>query len=281
MFLSDLRGQEIIDESVSTEIALTEDGDEFGRGYIERDYAEQPVGSVEFATPFSLDLLPRSDWPGYLERQEKRGSLISKTRALYKLKSSNQGRLGYCWIHGCVNAMRLLRALHDMPYADLEATMAGALVKNYANRGGNTPEAIRHLAKIGVCTTRFWQPNSLDRSQDTPAMRANAARYKLLEWWELKSNSFAHLATCLLYGLPVVIGLSWWSHMIVAQDLVRIGADEWGVRIWNSWGDGWGDNGEKILTEGKAIAFDQMAPRLVSQTYDADDAAANPYEIAE
>lgn len=188
---------------------------------------------------------------------------------------------GNCWIHGCVNAMRLLRAQYGMPYADLEPTMAGALIKNYRNQGGNTPEAIRHLARLGVCTTRFWKPNSLDRSQDTPEMRANAAKYKLTEWWELKSNNFGQLATCLLLGYPVVIGLSWWGHMIVAMDLVKLGRDEFGVRIWNSWGDGWGDKGEKILTEKKATAFDQMCPRVVTHTYDSDDVGyVNPYIVA-
>lgn len=264
MFLSDLRGQELIKERTKEPLPKVLQDGKVGSGYIERDYTAIPVGSIEFATRMPIKTIPRSQWSAMIERNEKLGATLSAIRRQHQLKSSNQGKLGYCWIHGCVNGMRLLRARHQQSYADLEPTSAGAIIKNYRNQGGNTPEAIRHLAKVGVATTEFWKPNSLDRKLDTPAMRENSARHRLTEWWELKSNSFEELATCLLLGFPVTIGLSWWGHMIVAMDLVKIGSDEFGVRIWNSWGDGWGDRGEKILVQQKAIAFDQMCPRVVT-----------------
>lgn len=281
MFLSDLRGQEIIKERTKEPIPKALQKGKVGSGYIERDYSAIPEGSIEFATRMPIKPIPRSQWGAIIERNEKLGANISSIRRLHQLKSSNQGSLGYCWIHGCCNGMRLLRAQNQQTYADLEPTSAGAIIKNYRNQGGNTPEAIRHLATVGVATSEFWTPNKLNRAFDTPKMRENAARHRLTEWWELKSNSFDELATCLLLGYPVTLGLSWWSHMIVAMDLVKLGADEFGVRIWNSWGDGWGDNGEKILVQQKAIAFDQMCPRVVTLADLGPQAtSASPYGIA-
>lgn len=233
-------------------------GERMSRGYHPRDYRKVPPGSLACAAPFPIDTIPRSEWRERIEEKEKTKSTWHDIRKAAGLKSTNQNGLGYCWIHGCVNAVRLARARDGQDYADLEPTSAGALIKNYRNVGGNTPEAIRHLAEHGVATTEFWPPNSLDRSHDNEATRANAKKHRITEWWELASNNFDQMATCLLLGLPVPCGFSWWGHLVCAMDLVAVGGD-FGIRIWNSWSDNWGDNGEGILEGKKKIAFDQFA----------------------
>lgn len=235
-----------------------------GFGYLPRDYSTQPLGSVEYATPFSLPTIDRALWPELIAMQEKASSRMSDIRKYHKLKSTNQNPLPYCWIHGSVNPMRLLRAKNGLKYADLEPTSAGALIKRYRKSGGNTPEAIKHLAEIGVATTSYWPRNSLSPANDTPAMRANAKLHRITEWWELRSNNFNQLATAILLGYAPTIGLMWWKHMVTALDLVVLGRNEFGIRFWNSWGDGYGEAGEGILTESKATAFDQMVARSVT-----------------
>lgn len=235
-----------------------------GFGYVPRDYTEVPEGELEFSIPFDLPIIPRAQWPDLIKKQAEDRSRVSDHRHYHKLKSSNQNPLPYCWIHGCVNAMRLKRAMMRQPYADLEPTAPGALIKNFRRVGGNTPESVKHLAREGCPTTRFWKPNSLSRAQVTPEMKENALLHRITEWYELKRNNFDQLATALLHGFPCVIGLSWWSHMIVAMDLVDLGRGEFGVLIWNSWGDGWKDQGEAVLPERKATAFDQIAVRQVT-----------------
>jgi hypothetical protein len=265
MYLSNLRNLRtgntlpIISESFAPDIPAGE-----GYGYVPRDYNQIPLGSLPYTTAFDIPVIPSSDWPALLEAQEASRARMSDLRAFHNLKSSNQNPLPYCWIHGCVNPMRLLRAQQGQPYSDLEPTSAGALIKNFRSVGGNTPESVRHLAEKGVTTTEFWPRNRLDRSLNTEESRKNAYAHRLLEWWELRPNNFDQLATCLLLGFAPTIGLMWWSHMIVALDLVRLGRNEYGVRIWNSWGDGYGENGEAVLPESKSIAFDQMCARTIT-----------------
>lgn len=266
MFLSNLKNLTtgntipIISETYTPDIPAGE-----GYGYVPRDYSQIPLGSLPYTTPLSVPVIPRSEWPELIKAQEESKARMSDIRARAKLKSSNQNPLPYCWIHGCVNPMRLLRAQQKQPYSDLEPTSAGAIITNYRSVGGNTPESIKHLAERGVATTEFWPRNALNRKHDNEESRKNAFAHRLLEWWELRSNNFDQLATCLLLGYAPTIGLMWWSHMIVALDLVLVGRNAFGVRIWNSWGDGYGENGEAILPEAKAIAFDQMCARVVTK----------------
>ena len=234
-------------------------------GYVPRDYRLEPEGTVSCAAPFPIPTIPRSEWADRIEELDKKKTRISDVRRSAGMPSSDQDGIPYCWIHGCVNALRLLRQVQGQPYQELEPTSAGALIKNYRKRGGNTPEAVRHLAEHGVATRDFWPKNSLSRSNDTPEMRENARRHRYREWWELRPNNFDQLITCLLLRFPVAIGLMWWGHMVCAMDAVVLGRDEFGVLIWNSWGDRWEDNGQGILVQKKATAFDQMCPRVPTQ----------------
>lgn len=268
MYQSDLSGQLVIGDDNWQQFAGNQivDGREVLRGYVPRDYSKVPPGSVAYAAPFPIDTIPQSEWRDRIEEREKTKSTWHDIRKQAGLKSTNQGSIPYCWIHGCVNAVRLARCRDGQEYADLEPTSAGALIKRYRKVGGNTPEAIRHLAEHGVATTEHWPPNSLDRNHDNEATRENAKKHRITEWWELRSNNFEEMATCLLLGLPVPCGFMWWGHLVCAMDLVAVGSD-FGIRIWNSWGDNWGDNGEGILEGSKKVAFDQFA--LCTSTWSA------------
>ena len=79
----------------------------------------------------------------------------------------------------------------------------------------------------------------------------------------MQPRNFDQLATCLLSGIPVAIGLNWWSHEVTAMDLVETSPGVFGVRIWNSWGDGWEDRGMAVLSQSKATPDDAVAPRVV------------------
>lgn len=235
------------------------DGVKMGTGYVKRDYRKQPAGTIAFAAPFPLPVIPRSQWETIIRVMDETKTRISDYRRRYNLPSSNQGQTNYCWCHGCVNALRLRRSIEGQPNVMLNAAGAAAIIKRGRNVGGNTPEAIKHLAAAGVPEPEFWPGNSTSLSNVNEAMKQNALKYRFNRWFELPSNSFDYLMTSLMYRLPCPIGLSWWGHLIVAMDPVIISPGKFGVRIWNSWGDSWKDNGESVLTESKAKAFDQFA----------------------
>lgn len=159
-----------------------------------------------------------------------------------------------CWAHSSTSAMLIARALANEPYADLSAFMVACIIKNYQDEGGWGAESLEFIAQNGIPTSEFWPQQSMSRSNDNPAMRANAALHKYTQWRDLDDsgpNVKPQLVTSLLMGFPVVVDYDWWSHSICALDLVSLNPFQ--IRIWNSWGDSWSENGTGILEGGKAI----------------------------
>ena len=231
-------------------------------GYIARDYQALPRGRVAYTAPFDLTPIPKSEWKDRIDYLKEQKAGLKDVVVAHSLKPSDQNGYRYCWAHGTVNAMRVLRAKEGQPYADLSATAVAAQIKNFRDQGGNTFDAIPFVAEHGVPTFANWPQNKVDRKYVTEAMKDEAARYKLTEWYELEPNDFEQKATCLLNGIPVVAGYSHWGHMICDLELVYKG-DEFGVHFMNSWGEDYGEGGFGELWGRKAVSFDQAAPRVV------------------
>jgi hypothetical protein len=68
--------------------------------------------------------------------------------------------------------------------------------------------------------------------------------------------------TCLFLRIPVAVGYNWWSHEVCAVDPVRVSAGNYGIRIRNSWGSSYGEDGFATLAGSKAIPDDAVAPRV-------------------
>src|SRR5206468_3151790 len=133
------------------------------------------------------------------------------------------------------------------------------------------------------------------------ASLANAALHKVTAGWvDLASApydrnlTFDQVGTLLLSNVPVVSDYNWWGHSVCAMDLVngtqmrdntrdpssgkkaalRVFDEIWGmndpvtggygVRILNSWGDGWSDHGMGLLSSSKAVPNGAVAPRVVT-----------------
>lgn len=235
------------------------------RGYEARDYSSQPVGTAECCSPLPSNfLIPRSDWAELVQEQEKRKATLTHTRARAGIKTYWQNGTNHCWAFGSVKAAAIVRAYQGLPTLDFSPTMVACLARNYGNVGGNTFHAIPVMAKVGIATTKTWTLNRISRNFDTPEMRQEAALNRLREWYELPSNSFAAAASCLLRGMPVILGLAWWGHMVCGLRLVVLGRDAFGIEIDNSHGEGYGNKGLAILDERRATAFDQAAPRVMA-----------------
>jgi hypothetical protein len=233
-------------------------------GYIPRDYKAQPRGTVAFTSPFDLKPIPKSEWKGRIDYLKEQKARLSDVVTANGLKASDQNGLPYCWAHGTVNAMRVLRAKEGQLYLDLSATAVAAQIKGFRESGGNTFDAIPHVAKHGVPTFKTWPQNKMDRSLVTEEMKDEASLTTLKEWYEMEPNDMEMKATSLLSGIPVIGGYSHMGHMMCDLDLIYKG-DEFGVLTWNSWGETWGNfgNGTMELWGRKAVSFDQAAPRVV------------------
>lgn len=236
-------------------------------GLIPRDYRLYPPEM--FAPPSELPLIPRSEWSDRIKEQEANKSRISDVILAQNIPSMDQGPNGYCWGHSTVGAVQALRALANQPYVPLSAYMVCAIIKNGRNEGGWCGLSAKFLRDVGVCSQALWPQGDRNVSRDTPAVRADAALHKVSEDWVDLTRSvydqnltFDQVATCLLSGVPCALDFNWWAHSVLGCDLVEVESGSFGVRIRNSWGDGWGDKGFGVLRGSKSVPDGAVALRV-------------------
>ena len=170
---------------------------------------------------------------------------------------------GNCWINAPTQAIHYVRARMGQRKVLFSPASAGAPIKGFRNVGGWGTQGAEWIAEHGICPQEVWPANAISRQYYTEENKKIAAKYRITDWCELKPRSFDELATCLLLGLPVAIGLNWWSHEVLAVNLVAKGG-KWFVAIDNSWGSGYGDNGIGLLTEVKGRPDDSVCLRLMT-----------------
>jgi hypothetical protein len=175
-----------------------------------------------------------------------------------------------CWAHSSVSALLLLRARDNQPYADLSAYAIACIIKDYRDEGGWGAQSMDWIVANGCPVSEFWPQQGTSRKHDTPAMRENAKLHRVTEgWWDLadaqydRNLSWDQVMTCLLNRIPVVVDYNWWGHSVCAADPVETSPGKFGVRIWNSWGDGWSENGMGVLEGSKAVPDGSVAPRVI------------------
>lgn len=259
-FVSDLRGSKIIDDSNYRRLVGDgfSGGEQMGRGYVERDYRENPFGS--YAPTFdSSQLIPRSDWAPMIEEMERTKSTLTDVHTYYKVPVTNQKRTNYCWCYGVVGAIMTARAVAGLKTVHLSAGATAARIKNYQNVGGWGGQAIEGIAKMGVPTIKHWPEGVIDRSLDTPEMRAESELYKHLKFTELPQQSFDSLVSQLLRRIPTTMALMWWGHLVFGLRPVVIGRNEFGIEIMNSWDRTWENEGKQILSESRATPHEAIS----------------------
>lgn len=261
-----------------------------GFGLVPRNYAAHPHGCFMTAPKATFTKIPRSEWSGRIKELADKKALLSDLRNIgmggKPIPSRDQNGKGYCWAHSTTSAAILSRCKNNEPYADLSAYAIACIIKNYADEGGWNGESMKFLSERGCPTSEFWPQQSMSSSNDKPSTWENAALHKDTEWADIAEGDFDMQMTCLLMGFPHALDLNWWSHSICAVDPVDgastfgilrtesgklMGLIEFnmvwevdagggfGIRIWNSWGDSWSDNGMGILTESKATNNGAMA----------------------
>lgn len=277
----------------------TIDGEVKGMGLVPRNYATDPVGSIPGVKAFDFQPIPRSEWSERIADQLKMGRRNSDFRRTGNngkpIPSLDQNGQGYCWRYSVAMATIIQRAVRRLPYVRLSAHAGACLVKNYRDEGGWCGLGLKNQIEFGCPSVEFWPEKSMSRSNDTPAMRANAALYKVTEGlWDFnlpeygQKLSFEYDVTARLLNMLIAEDYPWWSHSVCGLDIID-GATQFGQTraesgkllevvefdiVWgmnnpvtqglgkrdiNSWTDSYGDMGEFILTGDKALAGGAVA----------------------
>jgi len=239
------------------------------RGLVPRDFDAMPMRAV------SMPLIPRSEWSERIKLMEADKSRLSDIRLVADagnpIPSLDQNGQGYCWAYASGHAVTMLRAVANLPYVPLSPHAIGCKVKNFRDEGGWSALSMDYIQQHGIPSQAVWPAQSMRREYDTPTTWENAALHKVSEGWidvaapvYDRDLSFDQVMTCLLSRIPVAADFNWWGHAVCLLDPVETSPGKFGVRIWNSWGDSWGDKGMGVLAGSKAIPDNAVAPRVTT-----------------
>lgn len=210
----------------------------------------------------------------HIERDNYNGLVYCATVPNGTLITRRNGTVlisGNCWIYSNGSAMMLCRLIQNQPLVRLNPHSAGAIIKGGRDEGGWCGLGARFVMANGMAPEGTgpdkWPLHSRSLSNDTPAMRASMARYKMGEcFMDLTKRDYDHtltrlqLATSGFMSIPCPSDFNWWSHSVCQIRWVRIEAGSWGPLILNSW-KGWGRHGLGVLRGSQATANGALAYR--------------------
>jgi hypothetical protein len=269
------------------------------RGLVPRDIDRQPVGYSAVIPPSQLQPYAYDDMVKMIADMEAAGSrgsdILRRGNAGKPIPSLDQNGQGYCWDYGPAGAMQAVRAKMGLPYKKLSGHANACLIKGYRDEGGWGALGLEYMMANGIPDCDHWPEKSMSRSNDTPAMRANAKLYvpdivvaDLASPVYNRDLSYGQQLRILLDGGFTIDDHDWWAHCIFACDVVNgatmrtVARDESGKlfslakfdqvfamndpvtkglskRDRNSWTDNYGDMGFFILTGSKAVANNSVA----------------------
>ncbi len=240
------------------------------RGLVPRDLVMNPVGYAATIPPASIKLIPRSEWSDLIKQGEASKSFLSHLRdrgnAGAQIPSLSQNGQGFCWQYAPVIGLTLGRAKSNLPYVRLSAHAAACKSTGFKDVGGWGAKGVENLLAFGCPSVATWKEQSMNRQYDTAATWAEAALYKpnnvLMDLASPVYNrdlTFDQVMTCLLERIPVIGDFNWWGHAICLVDPVEVSPGQFGVRVWNSWGDSWSNKGMGVLTGAKAVPDNAVA----------------------
>lgn len=226
-------------------------------GLIPRDYSEDPV--TMFEPPSDIQIYPESEWEDRLTEQWDRKETIYHNWKIHdngeQPQNLYQNGDPLCWGHSSTWAAMAARMMAGEIYVALSAYMVSMLATGYVNKGGWCGQSAKVLKEIGACSQEFWPQQNKSRSNDTPAMRANAARHKIDEEWRDLTRPIygqemteAMVVACSLNNHPMALDFNWWGHSVGGAGSVVVERGSIGRMIMNSHG---GD-GFMILRGSKA-----------------------------
>lgn len=240
-----------------------DDGQKRMKGLVPRNYGTHPVGCYKSIPEFAgIPLMTDAEINAAIVQKNADKSWLSDLREVgmygQRIPALDQDGFGYCWAHSGVSANLLVRARDNQPFADLSAFSVACIIKNYRNEGGWGAEGVEWQMANGCATSKTWPQQSTNRSNDNPAMRAEAALYKPTgTWMDMQPRDVRAMATCLCKNFPVVVDFNWWSHSVCACKLISW--NPLSILIMNSWGNAWSENGMGILSGNKAVPDGQVA----------------------
>lgn len=248
-----------------------------GYGLVPRDYSIYPQSM--FSPPTQMQIIPASEWDArYDEQEATKSSLehlyLSGPNGEPAFRHLDQNGHGYCWAYSTGHAMMLDMLKQNLPPVRLNPHAVAAIIKGGADEGGwcglSAKFAKEHGYAVEGTGPGQWPLHSRNLKYDTPELRAEMAKHKIVEdWVDLGQQVWnqnlteAQSATCSFNNIAGPEDFGWWGHSVCRIRHVRLEAGSWGKLILNSW-QGWGRHGLGVLRGSKMNCMGALAVRATT-----------------
>lgn len=226
---SSLSSKEPIFGEHNAYLLVTEIPADQSRGYMPRDWRAHPHGAAwRGSKPFPKELIiPRSDWDGIIEEQERTKTRLSDLILAAGLPCKDQNGTNYCWINAPthvaeINCIQQNQRMADGSIVELSPASVGCKVKGFSNDGGWGQEGLDYAVEHGYVPVKLWPANAISRQYDTAEAWAEAAKFKPTNYFDLASDDFDQKASANLRRMATADGYDWWSHEVTGYDLVIV-----------------------------------------------------------
>ncbi len=196
----------------------------------------------------AIRVIPRNEW-----------SDVDMSHLVPKIL--DQDGQGACNAFAAVQTIHVLRKQVGLPFVELSPGNLYGRINGGVDRGSLISDAIKTLEKEGVCTAATVPPLKWQQRYWPSNWKEEAKRFRILEAWDCPS--FDHLASAILLGFPVNLGILVGNNFNPDRDgwipdyrggggghaMCGIGLafhrsrNTWGIKVANSWGERWGMGG--------------------------------------
>lgn len=189
------------------------------------------------------------------------------TRKGAKVGVRDQNGTNFCWGNGPTQALMIGRAMANLPPVELSPASVCAQINGYGrNNGGMGINAFKFIAEKGVVPVELWPANYYQTGKYHTSESTEAALlYRGLDWYDFESRDIEAVWSSLILNMIGAAGLNWWGHEVCYVDIAwddKAGAPM--IDFDNSWGAGYGTDGQAYLTGKKAIPDDYQCWRVVN-----------------
>lgn len=244
-------------------------------GAVERDYSIYP--ETMFAQPTEMEIIPETEWDArYAEQESTQSSMehifLSSPGGTPAFANLDQDGFPDCWAHSTGHSIMLDRLKQNLPVVRVNPVGVATLLKQTSGGWcGLSAKFARENGYPPIGTGTGEWPYQSRKGKDTPELRANMTKFKVVEdWVDLTQQVYsqnltrAQLSTCLFNNIPCPVDFNWWSHSVCAVRWVKLEAGGWGLLILNSWGPSWGRNGLGILKGSQMVPNGAVATRMTT-----------------
>jgi hypothetical protein len=213
---------------------------QYGKGYLPRDYQSHPYGQIVGIVPFSMPLIPRSEWKERIAEKTANKSWLKDRIERDGIKRKQQSTYPWCHAAAPVGAAELARVVAGMKFVELSIASVGGPVTGWRMQGAYIYDDLKQCEKVGIAETSVFPDLTTDRKLWTPAVEANAAKHRV-KGMDLDPNAWDQYVTACLADIATVYGVYDWGHATMGAVKAYWVNGQVELEAANNWGDDWND----------------------------------------